>query len=141
MRAHNCSQQAFQPREERGGPAQALCVGFIWRNRGIESVLEACAGAVRNGAAVRIVFAGEIVDKPYHNELHDYATSLGLTSESLVFTDKLDPESMSQIMYESDSRYCRIRRACPAVEVDSQAVWLTTWQLSQPTTRQTVPRN
>lgn len=86
----------------RHGEIRILHFGFLWRNRGLESVISACAAAANNGFPVRLILAGSVVDQDYPQELIKLAESLGLPVDSMIFTGTLPSEELSRIMYNSD---------------------------------------
>lgn len=79
-------------------PLRAACFGFVWRNRGIEEVIEACARVQKSGIPIGLTFVGDIVDRDYAEELVGYASAAGLPPESLEFTGALSEDKVSALL-------------------------------------------
>lgn len=79
-----------------------VCHGFVWRNRGLESVVRACGLVNQKGCRLLLVFAGGIVDEEHAQELKELAASSGLTRDQLFFTGELPAAEMSRVLYSAD---------------------------------------
>ncbi|MFQ3550182.1 MAG: glycosyltransferase [Armatimonadota bacterium] len=83
-------------------PPLILHFGFIWRDRGLESLVDACIEVKKNYGDIQLVFAGGIVDKSYPAEIKKRANVGGLNDDNIIFTDALENNDLSKLIHQSD---------------------------------------
>ena len=74
--------------------------GFVWRGRGIETLLQTVAALPPHAAVLEII--GGIRDDAYHTELLALAERLGVR-ERVSFTGELSAADVSRHLWESDA--------------------------------------
>lgn len=94
---------AVRQRDWTGYPEmpRITCFGFVWRNRGLEEVIDACAQVCRSGTPIRLAFVGGVVDRDYADELIGYADASGLSSKNLEFTGELPEDRVGEVLANS----------------------------------------
>lgn len=79
-----------------------LVFGFIWRKRGLESVISACSEAAKHGHQIHLTFAGGITDSNYARKLKILSAALGLDEDQFILTGEQSEKQISRLMRETD---------------------------------------
>ena len=88
------------PRSPQSGPLRLVYFGFVWRGRGIETLLHTLAALPPRAAVLEVI--GGIRDTTYHAELLALAERLGIR-ERVSFTGELSAADVSRRLWESDA--------------------------------------
>lgn len=89
-------------RSEAAATCRVVCHGFVWRNRGLESVVAACGRTAGRGHGLELVFAGGIVDAGHPAELLALADATGLGRTNVTFSGDLTAPQMSRLLASAD---------------------------------------